>query len=230
MRQYTVLICDDNEVVHQSLSLYLKADGIRTVSVYDGETALKQVKEQSFDLVILDIMLPKMFGTDVCREIRKFSDVPIIFLSAKGEEIDRIIGLELGADDYVAKPFSPRELAVRVRTVLRRAGSKKREQTLSLGALEVNPKAYEVSIRGESVKLTPREVELLAFLMEHRGEVVSRDDIVNAVWGENYYGDYRAVDTLIARIRGKVPEHKAGIEFKSVYGVGYMINERNEKK
>ncbi len=230
MSQYTVLICDDNEVVHQSLSLYLKADGIRTVSVYDGETALKQVKEQSFDLVILDIMLPKMFGTDVCREIRKFSDVPIIFLSAKGEEIDRIIGLELGADDYVAKPFSPRELAVRVRTVLRRAGSKKREQTLSLGALEVNPKAYEVSIRGESVKLTPREVELLAFLMEHRGEVVSRDDIVNAVWGENYYGDYRAVDTLIARIRGKVPEHKAGIEFKSVYGVGYMINERNEKK
>ncbi len=181
MSQYTVLICDDNEVVHQSLSLYLKADGIRTVSVYDGETALKQVKEQSFDLVILDIMLPKMFGTDVCREIRKFSDVPIIFLSAKGEEIDRIIGLELGADDYVAKPFSPRELAVRVRTVLRRAGSKKREQTLSLGALEVNPKAYEVSIRGESVKLTPREVELLAFLMEHRGEVVSRDDIVNAV-------------------------------------------------
>lgn len=230
MSQYTVLICDDNEVVHQSLSLYLKADGIRTVSVYDGETALKQVKEQSFDLVILDIMLPKMFGTDVCREIRKFSDVPIIFLSAKGEEIDRIIGLELGADDYVAKPFSPRELAVRVRTVLRRAGSKKREQTLSLGALEVNPKAYEVSIRGESVKLTPREVELLAFLMEHRGEVVSRDDIVNAVWGENYYGDYRAVDTLIARIRGKVPEHKAGIEFKSVYGVGYMINERNETK
>lgn len=230
MSQYTVLICDDNEVVHQSLSLYLKADGIRTVSVYDGETALKLVKEQSFDLVILDIMLPKMFGTDVCREIRKFSDVPIIFLSAKGEEIDRIIGLELGADDYVAKPFSPRELAVRVRTVLRRAGTKKSSQILQLGELTVNAKAYEVSIRGEAVKLTPREVELLAFLVEHKGEVVSRDDIVNAVWGENYYGDYRAVDTLIARIRGKIPEHKAGIEFKSVYGVGYMINERNEKK
>lgn len=230
MSQYTVLICDDNEVVHQSLSLYLKADGIRTVSVYDGEKALKLVREQSFDLVILDIMLPKMFGTDVCREIRKFSDVPIIFLSAKGEEIDRIIGLELGADDYVAKPFSPRELAVRVRTVLRRAGTKKSSQVLQLGELSVNAKAYEVSIRGEAVKLTPREVELLAFLIEHRGEVVSRDDIVNAVWGENYYGDYRAVDTLIARIRGKIPEHKAGIEFKSVYGVGYMINERNEKK
>lgn len=230
MSQYTVLICDDNEVIHQSLGLYLKSEGIRTVSVYDGESALKMVREQSFDLIILDIMLPKMFGTDVCREIRKFSDVPIIFLSAKGEEIDRIIGLELGADDYVAKPFSPRELAVRVRTVLRRAGSKKSSQILQLGELAVNAKAYEVSIRGEAVKLTPREVELLAFLVEHKGEVVSRDDIVNTVWGENYYGDYRAVDTLIARIRSKIPEHKAGVEFKSVYGVGYMINERNEKK
>ena len=188
------------------------------------------MKSQSFDLVILDVMLPKMFGTDICREIRKFSDVPIIFLSAKSEEIDRIIGLELGADDYVTKPFSPRELAVRIRTVLRRTGSKNSNRPLQLGNLTVNAKAYEVSIKGDPVKLTPREVELLAFLMEHKGEVVSRDDIVDAVWGENYYGDFRAVDTLIARIRSKVPEHPAGIEFKSVYGVGYMINERDEKK
>ena len=230
MSQYTVLICDDNEVVHQSLSLYLKSEGIQTESVYDGESALAQVRAKNYDLVILDIMLPKMFGTEICREIRKFSDVPIIFLSAKSEEMDRIIGLELGADDYVTKPFSPRELAVRIRTVLRRSGSKKNSQVLELGNLSVNAKAYEVSVRGESVKLTPREVELLAFLMEHRGEVVSRDDIINAVWGENYYGDYRAVDTLIARIRSKIHEYKAGVEFKSVYGVGYMINERNEKE
>ncbi|MBR1566636.1 MAG: response regulator transcription factor, partial [Oscillospiraceae bacterium] len=184
MSQYTVLICDDNEVVHQSLSLYLKSEGIQTVSVFDGETALKMVKNQSFDLVILDIMLPKMFGTELCREIRKFSDVPIIFLSAKSEEMDKIIGLELGADDYVTKPFSPREMAVRIRTVLRRSGSRKSSQTLELGNLTVNAKAYEVSMKGQPVKLTPREVELLAFLMEHRGEVVSRDDIINAVWGE----------------------------------------------
>ena len=230
MSQYTVLICDDNEVVHQSLSLYLKSEGIDTVSVYDGETALELVRGRNFDLVILDIMLPKRFGTDICREIRKFSDVPIIFLSAKGEEMDRIIGLELGADDYVTKPFSPRELAVRIRTVLRRSGSRTVSRVMQLGRLTVNAKAYEVTIKGEPVKLTPREVELLAFLMDHRGEVVSRDDIINAVWGENYYGDYRAVDTLIARIRSKIPEHLAGIEFKSVYGVGYMINEKNETK
>ena len=230
MSQYTVLICDDNEVIHQSLSLYLKSEGIQTVCVYDGESALEMVKSRSFDLVILDIMLPKMFGTEVCRQIRKFSDVPIIFLSAKSEEMDKIIGLELGADDYVTKPFSPRELAVRIRTVLRRAGSAKGNQAMQLGDLTVNAKAYEVSIRGESVKLTPREVELLAFLMEHKGEVVSRENIMDAVWGENYYGDYRAVDTLIARIRSKVPEHSAGIEFKSVYGIGYMINERKKKE
>ena len=230
MSQYTVLICDDNEVIHQSLSLYLKSEGIEAVCVYDGESALEMVKRRTFDLVILDVMLPKMFGTEVCRQIRKFSDVPIIFLSAKSEEMDKIIGLELGADDYVTKPFSPRELAVRIRTVLRRAGSAKGNQAMQLGDLTVNAKAYEVSIRGESVKLTPREVELLAFLMEHTGEVVSREDIMDAVWGENYYGDYRAVDTLIARIRSKVPEHMAGIEFKSVYGIGYMINERKKKE
>lgn len=230
MSQYTVLICDDNEVVHQSLSLYLKSEGINTVSVYDGESALELVKSRSFDLIILDIMLPKLFGTEICRQIRKFSDVPIIFLSAKGEEMDRIIGLELGADDYVTKPFSPRELAVRIRTVLRRSGSRKSVQVMQLGNLEVNAKAYEVSVNGKPIKLTPREVELLAFLVEHKGEVESRDDIINAVWGENYYGDYRAVDTLIARIRSKIPEHMAGIEFKSVYGVGYMINEKNETK
>lgn len=230
MSQYTVLICDDNEVIHQSLSLYLKTEGIETASVYDGESALELVKSRNFDLVILDIMLPKMFGTEVCRQIRKFSDVPIIFLSAKGEEMDKIIGLELGADDYVTKPFSPRELAVRIRTVLRRTGSVKSNQAMQLGDLTVNAKAYEVSIKGESVKLTPREVELLAFLVEHKGEVVSREDIMNAVWGENYYGDYRAVDTLIARIRSKIPEHMAGIEFKSVYGIGYMINERKKKE
>ena len=169
MSQYTVLICDDNDVVHQSLSLYLKSEGIETVSAYDGESALQMVKNGNFDLLILDIMLPKMFGTELCREIRKFSDVPIIFLSAKSEEMDKIIGLELGADDYVTKPFSPRELAVRIRTVLRRSGGVKSTQALQLGDLTVNAKAYEVAVKGQPVKLTPREVELLAFLVEHKG-------------------------------------------------------------
>ena len=226
MRTYSVLICDDNQVVHQSLRPYLEKEGIGTVSSYDGESALKAVRTKKFDLIILDVMLPKMFGTDICREIRKFSDVPIIFLSAKGEEIDRIIGLELGADDYVTKPFSPREVAVRVKSILRRTkGSKSGGGPLTLGKLTVNAKAYTVRVGDEQIKMTPREVELLAFLMERKGEVASREDILDSVWGENYYGDVRAVDTLLARVRSKIPEDKSGVRFRTVYGVGYLIDE-----
>ena len=229
MRTCSVLICDDNKFVHQSLTPYFEREGIKTVSVYDGEAALKAARSKKFNLVILDIMLPKMFGTDVCREIRKFSDVPIIFLSAKGEELDRIVGLELGADDYVTKPFSPREVALRVRSILRRAKGSKGDGTMTLGKLTVNPKAYSVRIGEETIKMTPREVELLAFLMEKRGEVASREDILDSVWGEDYYGDIRAVDTLLARVRGKIPAEEAGVAFHTVYGVGYMIDESKEK-
>ena len=229
MKKSTVLICDDNEIVHQSLGVYLEAEGISYVSVYDGEEALEALRKQSFDLVILDIMLPKLFGTEVCREIRRTSDLPIIFLSAKSEETDRIVGLELGADDYVTKPFSPKEVAVRVKSVLRRTQGKKSSRTLVLGELSVNAKAYEVKVEGSPVKMTPREVELLAFLMERAGEVVSREDILDAVWGEDYYGDVRAVDTLLARVRSKISEYHAKVSFRTVYGVGYMIEERHEK-
>ncbi len=225
MRSYKILICDDNKVVHQSLSTYLSKEGIATDSAYDGEQALRAARLYNYDLIILDIMLPRMVGTDVCREIRKFSDVPIIFLSAKGEEIDRILGLELGADDYVTKPFSPREVTVRVKSVLRRTKSKKAGGTLTVGNLVVNSKAYTVTVCDEPVKMTPREVELLTYLMEHKGEVASREDILDNVWGENYYGDVRAVDTLLARVRSKIPAHKAGVEFRTVYGVGYTIDE-----
>jgi len=227
MARYKVLICDDNQVVHQSLSAYLEKEDMDYVSVFDGEAALETVREQAFDLVIIDIMLPKMFGTDVCREIRKFSNIPIIFLSAKGEEFDRVLGLELGADDYVTKPFSPREVVARIKTILRRSGEKT-NTVLSLGRLNINVKAYKADIDGEPVKLTPHEVELLSFLVEEKGKVVSRNDILDKVWGENYFGDMRVVDTLIARIRNKIPEHKAGVHFSSVYGVGYMIDEKKE--
>ena len=229
MRTYSVLICDDNKFVHQSLTAYFEREGVSAVSVYDGEAALKAARGRKFDLIILDLMLPKMFGTDVCREIRKFSDVPIMILSAKGEELDRIVGLELGADDYVTKPFSPREVSLRVRSILRRTRGSKGGGAMTLGKLTVNPKAYSVRIGDETVKMTPREVELLAFLMEKRGEVASREDILDSVWGEDYYGDIRAVDTLLARVRGKIPAEEAGVAFHTVYGVGYMIDESKEK-
>ena len=224
----TVLICDDNETVHQTLQLYLEEAGFQVLSAYDGAASLEMIRQNPVDLVILDIMLPKLFGTDVCRQIRKDNDVPIIILSAKVDESDRIVGLELGADDYVTKPFSPKEVVTRVKTVLRRTAPRKESSILQLGNLRVNPKAYEVFVLEESVKMTPREVELLAFLLSRAGEVASREEILDAVWGYDYYGDVRAVDTLLARIRGKLPEHRAMVSFRSVYGVGYMIEERHE--
>ena len=228
MNGTTILICDDNETVHQTLQLYLQEEGFQVLSAYDGIAALDMAQKHPVSLIILDIMMPKLFGTEVCRQIRKTSDVPIIILSAKGDESDRIVGLELGADDYVTKPFSPKEVVTRIKTILRRTQPRKGATVLTLGNLLVNPKAYEVSIRDRVIKMTPREVELLSFLMTRAGEVASREEILNAVWGYDYYGDVRAVDTLLARIRSKLPEHEAGVTFRSVYGVGYMIEERHE--
>ncbi len=228
MNGATILICDDNETVHQTLQLYLQEAGFQVVSAFDGISALKIVNQQKIDLLILDIMMPKMFGTEVCRQIRRTSDMPIIILSAKVDEADRIVGLELGADDYVTKPFSPKEVVTRVKTVLRRTQPRKESKVIQLGNLRVNPKAYEVYIQDHSIKMTPREVELLTYLLSRAGEVASREDILNAVWGYDYYGDVRAVDTLLARIRGKLPESQAKVSFRSVYGVGYMIEERYE--
>ena len=232
MNGTTIMICDDNETVHQTLRLYLNEAGFRVISAYDGAAALEMLKTMKVDLVILDIMMPKMFGTEVCRQIRKTSDLPIIILSAKADEADRIVGLELGADDYVTKPFSPKEVVTRVRTVLRRSRPKADGGTkiLALGNLRVNTKAYDVSIEGYSrpIKMTPREVELLSFLIRHAGEVASREEILNAVWGYDYYGDVRAVDTLLARVRGKIPEKAAHVTFRTIYGVGYMIEESHE--
>lgn len=228
MNGTTVMICDDNDTVHQALRLYMNEAGFEVISAYDGKVALEMLQQTKVDLIILDIMLPKLFGTEVCRQIRKTSDLPIIILSAKVDEADRILGLELGADDYVTKPFSPKEVVTRVKTVLRRTRPRKDNQILQLGKLKVNPKAYDVWVDTRQIKMTPREVELLVFLMTHAGEVISREEILNAVWGYNYYGDVRAVDTLLARLRGKIPEKHAGVAFRTVYGVGYMIEGRNE--
>lgn len=228
MNGATILICDDNDTVHQTLQLYLQESGFQVISAFDGATALDIVRQNNVDLVILDIMMPKMFGTEVCRQIRKNSDLPIIILSAKVDEADRIVGLELGADDYVTKPFSPKEVVTRVKTILRRTQPRKENKLLELGRLQVNPRAYDVLINGKQVKMTPREVELLVFLMSRAGEVASREEILNAVWGYDYYGDVRTVDTLLARLRGKIPEKDANVVFRSIYGVGYMIEERHE--
>ena len=219
----TILICDDNKAVHEGLSGYLKALHYHIYSTYDGESAITVLEREKIDLVILDVMLPGIFGTEVCRKIRKKSDIPVLMLSAKGDEIDRIIGLEIGADDYVTKPFSPREVAVRVRNMLRRAEKSQENQRLVCAELCIVIEAYEVFVREEMVDLTPRETEVLYYLAKNAGRVLTRNQIMNCVWGYDYCGDTRAVDNQIKRIRQKLPADGVHFEIKAVYGVGYKF-------
>jgi len=220
-----ILICDDQAVLHETLSLYLKAEGYTWSSAYDGEEALEKANSEQPDLILLDIMMPKMSGIDVCRNIRKNSSVPIIMLTAKGEEIDRIIGLELGADDYIVKPFSPREVVARIKAVLRRINDKSDASSpvLRYDSLEINLNHYEVKVMGSVVPFTPKEVEILHLLASHPGQVFDREQILSSVWGYDYFGDTRAVDTQIKRIRQKLPQEGVSWSIKTIYGVGYKF-------
>ncbi|MGI6168207.1 MAG: response regulator transcription factor [Christensenellales bacterium] len=221
-----ILICDDQRAVHESLGLYLETEGFSKASAYDGEQALKMVQAEKPDLIILDLMMPKITGMEVCREVRKTSQVPIIMLTAKGEEIDRILGLELGADDYIAKPFSPREVVARVKAVLRRVmdqGKAPASKALRFDRLEINLDHYEVKVDGHSVSCTPKEVEVLYLLASHPGQVFEREQILSRVWGYDYFGDNRAVDTQIKRIRHKLPQEGVPWAIRTIYGVGYKF-------
>ena len=202
-----ILICDDQESVHETIGEYLKLEGIEYVSAFDGLDALEKVKTLDIDLVLLDLMMPKMLGTDVCKEIRKNSNVPIIMLTAKGETVDKIIGLEIGADDYISKPFSPREVVTRVKTVLRRIHSSniyKPKNILNYDNLRINLDNHEVYINNEILNITPKEIKILYTLALNKGTTLSREYILSEVWGYDYFGDTRVVDTQIKRLRKKI--------------------------
>ena len=228
MSRARVLICDDNPVLHKSLSGYYEAENMDVVYTETGEAALQYLQENNVDLMILDVMLPGMSGTEVCLEVRKTSDLPIIMLSAKGEEIDRIVGLEVGADDYVTKPFSPREVVIRSRKLLKRHISAEAEKKFTLGELTVLPDSYEAYIGDQRVNLASKEFEVLRYLVAHTGKAMTREHIINAVWGYEYAGDPRIVDTLIKRLRQKLaaatdtPVH---FSITTIFGVGYKAEE-----
>lgn len=220
-----ILICDDQPIIHETLKVYIENEGFTHSSAYDGAQALELFESQKPDLIILDLMMPKKSGTDVCREIRSKSRVPIIMLTAKGEEIDRIVGLELGADDYIVKPFSAREVVARIKAVLRRFDSAAGEpqQIVRVKGLEINLANYEVRINSQAVPFTPKEVEILHLLASSPGRVFDREQILSKVWGYDFFGDTRAVDTQIKRIRQKLPEGELPWSIKTVYGVGYKF-------
>lgn len=224
-----ILICDDDPVVHESLDIYFAADGYETNHTYDGEEGLKKAQEVDYAIIILDLMMPKLGGIDVCRELRKSKSTPIIMLSAKGEEIDKILGLELGADDYMVKPFSPREVVARTKAILRRVNqsneTKKDTGVVKFPGLVINISRYSVEINDVIVPFTPKEVELLYMLASNPGRVFTREKILEQIWGYEYFGDTRTVDTHIKRIRGKLPLDNANYGLLTIYGVGYKFEE-----
>ncbi len=220
-----ILICDDQAIIHETLGAYLANEGFEYLSAKDGQEAVDMAESKHPDLIILDLMMPKKSGIDVCREVRAKSRVPIIMLTAKGEEIDRILGLELGADDYIVKPFSAREVVARVKAVLRRfsAAKEEPEKVLRFAHLEINIGNYDVRVDGQALTFTPKEVEILYLLASHPGRVFDREQILSNVWGYDFFGDTRAVDTQIKRIRQKLPQEGVDWGVKTVYGVGYKF-------
>jgi DNA-binding response OmpR family regulator len=222
----TVLVVDDEPIVREVVLRYLERDGFRTLEAGDGDTARRLLESEQPGLVILDIMLPGVDGLELCRWIRARSDLPVILLTARGEEADRIVGLELGADDYVTKPFSPRELATRVRTVLRRSAPHvAKAERLSFDELEIDARTREVTRDGELLHLTAKEFDLLWFLASNPKQVFSRDQLMDRVWGYEAALDTGTVTVHVRRLREKIEEDPARPRFlQTVWGVGYRFS------
>ncbi len=221
-----ILIADDNDGIAEILENYLIKEGYETVRAVDGEDALEKFQKTGPALVLLDVMMPKKDGYQVCSEIRKISDAPIIMITAKGEDGDKIMGLGIGADDYVVKPFSPKEVMARVKAVLRRIDvpEEQKKDTLKYGRLEITIADYEVRIDQKPIRLTKKEIEILWLLASNPGRVFSRDSLLNSVWGYDYFGDTRTVDTHIKRLRAKLKgAGDDGNDISTVWGVGYKF-------
>ena len=223
---YRILVADDDVNVHQSLNAYFRREGYQMLSAYNGEEALAFVRKYRPDIMLLDIMMPKMDGLMVCREARKDSNVPIIMLSAKGEEFDKLLGLELGADDYITKPFSPREVVARIKAVLRRIHElteSSKGSHLVAGNLDIDMSAFIVKLGDEVIPCTPKEIEILWTLAGNPGMVFSREHLLQSIWGYDFLGDTRAVDSHIKRIRAKLCRPGNNWDIKTVWGVGYRF-------
>ncbi len=222
MPQETILVVDDQPNIIALAKMYLEKEGYRVVSAADGAEALRQVEKVRPALMVLDLMLPEIDGWEVCRRVRASSEMPIIMLTARDDDVDKIVGLELGADDYLTKPFNPRELVARVRAVLRRsARSEPSGPALSIGDLTIDPAGRQVTVAGQPVALRAKEFDLLLALMEHQGIVLSREQLLDRVWGFDFYGQTRTVDVHIAHLRDKLAGSQ--VEIETVWGLGYKL-------
>ncbi|MBE6905064.1 response regulator transcription factor [Marasmitruncus massiliensis] len=221
-----ILVCDDDRNICELLRLYLEKEGYALAIANDGEEALAKFASETPDLILLDIMMPKLDGWQVCREIRKKSNCPIIMITAKGETFDKVLGLELGSDDYVVKPFDPKEIVARIKAIMRRTGKSAAESDIkevSYDKLVVNMTKYELKVDGKAIDTPPKELELLYHLASNPNRVYTRDQLLDEVWGFEYYGDSRTVDVHIKRLREKLEGVSEQWTLKTVWGVGYKF-------
>ena len=232
MAEYKILVVDDEEPIAKILDFNLRKEGYDVIVANDGEKAVELAFSEDPDLILLDLMLPKKDGMEVCREVRAQKNIPIIMLTAKNSEIDKVIGLEFGADDYVTKPFSTRELMARVKVNLRRVAKQtevveeKNTSEVVIKDIVIYPEAYVIKKNGEEVDLTRREFDLFYYLAQHRGQVLTRENLLQTVWGYDYFGDVRTVDVTVRRLREKVETDSSQPEYiMTRRGVGYFIGE-----
>lgn len=225
---YKILVVDDEKMIRELIKRYAKFEGHEVVEACDGMEAVKKCKEASYDLIIMDVMMPELDGFSACSEIRKFSDTPVIMLSARGEEYDRIHGFEIGVDDYVVKPFSPKELMMRVQAIMKRGENRNtptsNRDVVQFEGLIVDFDARQVSIDGQNIDMTPKEYELFFYMVKNRGIALSRDSLISNVWGYDYYGDDRTLDTHIKLLRKSLGAYANRIV--TLRGVGYRFEEK----
>lgn len=231
MSNELVLVVDDEKTLVKALSFNLEKEGFRVEQAYDGEEALQKVFDLKPDIVVLDLMLPEVDGFEVCRRIRKKLDVPIIMLTARSEDIDKVLGLELGADDYLTKPFNSRELVARIKAIMRRSTVREGEakKVIQIGSLQVDLLQHRARIEGRDISLTSKEFALLSYLAANAGNVYSREQLLEQVWGYDYYGDVRTVDVHIRHLREKIEKNPSNPEYIiTVWGTGYKVREEHE--
>ena len=224
-----VLVADDDINIVKLIKLYLEKEDFSVCTASNGTEALEVYKRENPSIIVLDIMMPELDGNGVCREIRKTSDVPIIMLTAKGETFDKVLSLELGADDYIVKPFEPKELIARIKAILRRSEAKSGQSTekvVKFDKLEVNLSNYELKLDNNILEIPPKELELLYFLVSNPNRVFTREQLLEEVWGFDYFGDSRTVDVHIKRLREKLENVTANWQLKTVWGVGYKFEAR----
>lgn len=227
-----VLVVDDEKLIVKGIRFSLEQDGMNVDCAYDGEEALEAAKKKEYDVVLLDVMLPKLDGFQVCQQIREFSQMPIIMLTAKGDDMDKILGLEYGADDYITKPFNILEVKARIKAIMRRSGNNKKakdeeaSKTVSYGQLKVDCESRRVYIANKEVNLTAKEFDLLELLMMNKNKVYSRENLLNTVWGFDYPGDVRTVDVHIRRLREKIETNPSEPQYiHTKWGVGYFFQD-----